>query len=77
MMPAVLETVTFGLPLVMDEAGNGVAVPTVSMDVIAVTPVRGTVLPSRMLNQRSIRMNNCARLPEQVKGGDGVLRITP
>ena len=52
-MPEVLETVTFGLPLDMDAPVNRVDVPTVSMDEIAVTPVRGAVRPSRRVKNKS------------------------
>lgn len=54
-MPVVSETVTLGLPDAIEEARKAVAVPTVSMLAMEVTPVRGAVLPSRKVSQRSIR----------------------
>ena len=54
LMPVVLLTVTFALPLEMADAGKDVAVPAVSMLRIAVTPAKGSVRPSRRLTKMSM-----------------------
>jgi len=51
-MPVVLETVTLGLPDAIEEARKAVAVPTVSMLAILVTPSNGAVLPSRKVSHK-------------------------
>lgn len=53
-MPVVSETVTLGLPDAMAEAKKAVAVPTVSMLDMLVTPSNGAVLPSRKVSHKFI-----------------------